>query len=122
AGVDDAVAFDGQQLAVAPQGARAALDALAGNGRADQVVVIRHFERSEAQLAHVARFGRVQLAAFTALQSANTARGGRWRRCWGLKSCTHASSLVRAEKGPIQREGSWRGASNLSSSSDGTDT
>jgi len=52
---------------------RAALDALARDGRSHDVVVIGYFEGSEALFTHVARLGRVKLAALATLQPANAA-------------------------------------------------
>ncbi len=75
-GVDDAVALDRQQGAVAPQAGRALLDAGAADAGADGVVVVGDLERPEAVGADVERLGRVQATALAAAQAEHAARGG----------------------------------------------
>ena len=56
----------GQQRLVAPEGVGAALDAVAGHGGADAVVVVRDLERTEVELAHVGGAQRILVAALAA--------------------------------------------------------
>src|ERR1700674_4720427 len=70
---DRRLAVDRQQLAIAPEISRARLDNRARDRGLDFRVVVDHFERAEAGLAHVERLDRIFLAALAALQACDVA-------------------------------------------------
>src|SRR5439155_9849384 len=68
-------ALHGQQLTISPKVVRTRLDRAAGDFGADARVVVGHFERTEAGLAHVQRLDRILLPAFAAFEIGDVAHG-----------------------------------------------
>ncbi len=73
----DGLALAGQQVTIAPDGQRPALDALAADGLAHALVVVGDLQGAEAELADVLRGYGVFAAALAALE----ASGERHERC-----------------------------------------
>src|SRR5262249_30389876 len=61
-------AIDRQELDISPKVLGASRDDVAGKPSGDLGVVVRHLERSEAELTYMQRFFGILLAAFAALQ------------------------------------------------------
>src|SRR5262249_56729297 len=67
-GANEVGAFHRQQVEITPHTARPLFDLLAGDGFLDLLVVVLHFERTEAHFAYVGGFCRVLFPALAADQ------------------------------------------------------